>query len=72
MNRPTTSDYIGMIAIGAVLCLFALGAAFGGAGAAAIVALVLLIGPVSLYGNRRLKTLGNRQPRTHEQPHAHG
>ena len=64
MNRPSTSDYIGMIAIGAVFCLLALGAAFGGAGTDAIIALVVLIGPVSLYGNRLIKTPSRGQRHT--------
>ena len=70
-RRPHTADYLCITGIAAVISLLALVAAFGGAGVSAIVALIVLGGPLSFYGNEYLKSHGHVTGHSADTPHAH-
>jgi hypothetical protein len=71
-HRPQTADYLRITGIAAVISLLALAAAFAGAGAGAIIALVVLGGPLSFYGNEYLKSHGHVSGANPDAPHLHG
>jgi hypothetical protein len=67
-HRPQTADYLRITGIAAVLSSLPLTAAF--AGAAAIIALIVLGGPASFYGNEYLKTHDHVAGHSADAPHA--
>ncbi len=70
-RRPHTADYLRITGIAAVLSLLALVAAFAGGGVSAIVALIVLGGPLSFYGTEYLKSHGHVTGHSADTPHAH-
>ncbi|MBA3509767.1 MAG: hypothetical protein H0T19_06705 [Thermoleophilaceae bacterium] len=69
-DRPQPADLARITATAVLLSAIALTAAFLGAGVYAILALIVIGGPLSIYSNALLKAIGNHR-RAAGTPRAH-